>query len=93
MKKFLLWTTSILLTPIVLFLVATILLYIPSVQNYLVQKAADYLSEATGAEVGVGCVSLSFPLDLRVEKVSFIKPDVKAANVRDTIADVKERSW
>ena len=89
MKKFLLWTTSILLTPIVLFLVATILLYIPSVQNYLVQKAADYLSEATGAEVGVGCVSLSFPLDLRVEKVSFIKPDEKAANVRDTIADVK----
>ena len=89
MKKFLLWTTSILLTPIVLFLVATLLLYIPSVQNYIVQKAVGYLSEATGADVSVERVTLSFPLDLRVEKVCFIKPDEKSANVRDTIADVR----
>ena len=70
MKKFLLWTTSILLTPIVLFLVATLLLYIPSVQNYIVQKAVGYLSEATGADVSVERVTLSFPLDLRVDRKS-----------------------
>ena len=89
MKKFLLWTSVILLSPLVLFLVLTIILYIPSVQNFLVQKVAVYMSEKTGAEVGVGNVALKFPLDLSLEEVKFIKPNDSLANVRDTIADVK----
>ena len=89
MKKFLLWTSVILLSPLVLFLVLTIILYIPSVQNFLVQKVAVYMSEKTGAEVGVGNVALKFPLDLSLEEVKFIKPNDSLANVRDTIVDVK----
>ena len=89
MKKFLLWTSVILLSPLVLFLVLTIILYIHSVQNFLVQKVAVYMSEKTGAEVGVGNVALKFPLDLSLEEVKFIKPNDSLANVRDTIADVK----
>ena len=90
MKKFLLWTSVILLSPIVLFLVLTISLYIPSVQNFLVQKVAVYMSEKTEAEVGIGHVALKFPLDLSIEEAKFIKPNDSLANVRDTIADVKE---
>ena len=47
------------------------LLYIPSVQNFLVQKVATYLSETTNAEVGIGSVSLRFPLDLSIEEAKF----------------------
>ena len=47
MKKFLLSITCILLSPVVLFLVLTMILYIPSVQYFIVQKVAAYMSEAT----------------------------------------------
>ena len=89
MKKFLLWTSALLLSPIVLFLVLTMLLYIPSVQNFLVQKVATYLSETTNAEVGIGSVSLRFPLDLSIEEAKFIKQNDSIANAHDTIADIR----
>ena len=90
MKKFLLWTSAILLSPILLFLVLTTILYIPSVQNFLVQKVAAYMSEKTASEVGIGHVALKFPLELSVEDAKFIKPNDTLSNVRDTIADVGE---
>ena len=87
MKKFLLSITCILLSPVALFLVLTIILYIPSVQNFIVQKAANYMSEATGAEVSVGHVALKFPLDLNIEEAKFVKRD-SLNSLPDTIADV-----
>ena len=75
MKKFLLWTTIFLLSPVILFVVLTILIYLPPVQNFVVQKVADYVSESTGYEVSVRHVELKFPLDLSIDDVKFIKPN------------------
>ena len=89
MKKFLRWTLGILLTPVLLFLILIALLYLPPVQNFVVHRVADYMSETTGATVSVGRVSLRFPLDLSIDEVLFIQPNDSLPQVRDTIADVR----
>ena len=88
MKKFFFWTTVVLLSPVILFLALTILIYVPPVQNYVVQKVAEYMSVTTGSEVTVGHVALKFPLDLSIEKVGFVKCADSLSQRRDTIADV-----
>ena len=88
MKKFLLWTLGILLTPVLLFLIVIGLLYLPPVQNFVVHRVADYMSETTGSTVSVERVSLRFPLDLSINNVLFIQPNDSLPQVRDTIADV-----
>ena len=55
---------GIALTPIFLLLLLFVLLYIPPVQKFAVDKAAEMLSEETGMEVSVESVHLKFPLDL-----------------------------
>lgn len=88
MKKFLLWTLGILLTPVLLFLIVIGLLYLPPVQNFVVHRVAEYMSETTGSTVSVERVSLRFPLDLSIDDVLFIQPNDSLPQVRDTIADV-----
>ncbi|MBR4388296.1 MAG: translocation/assembly module TamB domain-containing protein [Prevotella sp.] len=90
MKKALKWIVGIILTPILLFLLLIILLYIPPIQNWVAQKVASYASEKTGMDISVGHVSLKFPLDLTVEDFKMIKPNDSIPNQRDTIADVGE---
>jgi len=82
MKKALWWILGILLSPVLLFILLTILLYLPPVQNWMVDKVAAYASEETGMDITVGHVDLSFPLDLGVD-------DVKVIHQPDTIADVE----
>ena len=41
-------------------------------------------------EISVGHVSLSFPLDLKLEQVMALRPDDSIPQRRDTVADVKE---
>ena len=82
MKKALWWILGILLSPVLLFILLTILLYLPPVQNWMVDKVAAYASEQTGMDITVGHVDLSFPLDLGVD-------DVKVIHQPDTIADVE----
>ncbi|MGN1228913.1 MAG: translocation/assembly module TamB domain-containing protein [Prevotella sp.] len=89
MKRFLRWTLGILLTPVLLFLILIVLLYLPPVQNFVVHRVADYMSETTGATVSVDRVSLRFPLDLSINDVLFIQPNDSLPQVRDTIADVR----
>lgn len=54
----------VVLTPIVLFALLFVAIYLPPVQKWAVDKAADYLSEEMGMEVSVQEVRLKFPLDL-----------------------------
>ena len=68
MKRLFKWVGIVLLTPIALFIIICILLYIPPVQNFLVDKATRYASEATGMQIHIGRLSLSFPLDLVVHE-------------------------
>ena len=51
-----------------------ILIYLPPIQNFLVDKAAVYASEATGMNISVGRISLSFPLNLVVTDVDAASP-------------------
>ena len=87
MKKLLKWLGAIVLTPILLFIILVILLYIPPIQNWVAQKVAAYASEETGMDISVGHVSLKFPLDLTVDDFLMIKTD-SVTGARDTIADV-----
>ncbi len=88
MKKVMKWVAILLLTPILLFLLLTVLLYTPPVQNWAVKKAAAYASEQTGMDITVGHVALRFPLDLTLDDVKVIRDNDSIAGLRDTIADV-----
>lgn len=59
--RILLW---IVLTPFLLFLLLAVLIYLPPVQKFAVDKAAEMLSEEMGMDVTVESVHLAFPLDL-----------------------------
>ena len=93
MKKALWWILGILLSPVLLFIILAILLYLPPVQNWAVQKVTAYASEETGMDITVGYVRLAFPLDLAVNDVRVLSPApaLAAANDTpvDTIADVQ----
>lgn len=66
----------VLLIPVVLVFIVSILLYIPPFQKFAVRLATQYASEATGMQIGIGEIRLSFPLDLTVGKVQVIStPD------------------
>jgi len=88
MKKFFKWVAIIVLIPILLFLLLAFLLYLPPVQNWVVDKVATYASEQTGMDISVGHVSLKFPLDLAIDDFKMIKDNDSIPGVRDTIADV-----
>ena len=80
MKKVLKWVGVAVLVPILLFLLLTVLLYLPPVQNWAVKHVAAYASEKTGMEISVGHVRLEFPLNLGIEDVKVIQqPDTVAA--------------
>ncbi len=85
MKRAWKWVGAVLLTPIVLFVVLTALLYCPPVQNWVVKRVASYASEQTGMNISIDHVRLAFPLDLELNGFKMIKPTVPP----DTVADVK----
>lgn len=76
------------LLPVVLVLVVGALLYVPSVQQWAVDKAASVASDATGMDISVRHISLKFPLDLGVEHVSVVSRDSLTSQPGDTIARV-----
>ena len=64
MKRYAKWAGITVLTPLVLILLLSILLYLPPVQNWAVKQVAAYASESTGMEISVKHVRLVFPLKL-----------------------------
>lgn len=66
----------ILLSPILLFVILMVLLYIPPVQNFLKQEVTAYASKATGMQIEVRRIDLRFPLNLLVRGVQVVQtPD------------------
>ncbi|MDR3141242.1 MAG: translocation/assembly module TamB domain-containing protein [Tannerellaceae bacterium] len=74
MKIWLKRTGFLFLIPIVFIVFITILLYIPPFQNFVLKKAVRYAGEASGVEIGVEKIRLSFPLDISVSGVEVIMP-------------------
>ena len=55
-------------SPFILFALLCVLLYLPPVQWFAVNKASEVASDMTGMDIRVGRLSLRFPLDLVVEQ-------------------------
>lgn len=72
-KKALKWLGITVATPIALFLLLAILLYIPPVQNFAVHQVANYLSGNLGMDVRIDKVRLAFPLDLAVHHMTTVE--------------------
>ena len=72
-KKALKWLGIAVATPIALFLLLAILLYIPPVQNFAVHQVANYLSGNLGMNVRIDKVRLAFPLDLAVHHMTAVE--------------------
>ena len=81
MKKILKWLIVAALTPLLLFLLLAVLLYLPPVQNWVADKVAAVASEKTGMDITVGTVRLEWPLDLGID-------DFRVIHEGDTLADV-----
>lgn len=82
-EKYLRWTGIAVASPFILFILLCILIYIPPIQNFLVNTATRYASEATGMQISIGRISLSFPLDLVVNNTVII-------DKQDTILNAKK---
>ena len=89
MKKAFWWILGILLSPILLFLILTILLYLPPVQNWAVDKVAAIASDKTGMQITVDHVDLSFPLDLGIDGFRMIQQPDTIADVERMVVDVQ----
>ena len=72
-RKWIKWVSWVILTPILLFVVLMILLYVPPVQNFLRKQATAYASQATGMQINVGRIDLRFPLNLLVRDVEVVQ--------------------
>lgn len=83
MKKYIKWGGIVLASPFILFILLCILIYIPPVQNFIVDKATAYASQATGMQIHIQRISLSFPLDLVVHETT-------VKDQKDTLLDVEE---
>lgn len=92
MKKAFWWILIILLSPVLLFLVLTVLLYLPPVQNWAVDKVTAIASEKTGMDISIDRINLSFPIDLSIDHFRVNKSQQPTADgqlLNDTIADVE----
>ena len=98
MKKYAKWVSVLILTPFLLILLLTVLLYLPPVQNWAVKQVASYASESTGMDISVEYVQLVFPLKLGVEGVKVLQPvdslknsrNLTLRNKKDTVADIQK---
>lgn len=62
-------------SPFILFAVLCVLLYLPPVQRFAVDKASAIASESVGLDITVGRLALRFPLDLVVTDVHAVQPE------------------
>lgn len=75
-RKWIKRVSWILLTPLLLFVILMVLLYVPPIQNLLVREVTAYASKATGMDIRIERIDLRFPLNLLVRGVEVIqKPD------------------
>lgn len=67
MKRWIKRISIAILIPIILLILLSISLYIPSLQSFAIKKATEYASKSTGMNISIGKIRLSFPLNLIIE--------------------------
>ena len=88
-RKVFKWLGIVLLSPILLFVLLVILLYIPPIQNWAVKQLTSYASEQTGMQISIEHVDIGFPLDIGADGVLIIQEGDTIADIRRLVADVK----
>ena len=88
-RKVLKWITIAVVSPFLLFLILTALLYLPPVQNWVADKVVSIVSEKTGMEISLGRVTLEWPLNLGLNDFRALHQNDSLPQVKDTIADIK----
>lgn len=89
MKRLFYTLLGIAAAPFILFLLLTLLLYCPPVQRWAVGIATHYASEATGKEISIEDVRLSFPLDLQLDGVRVIERNDSLPQKKDTVINAQ----
>ncbi len=90
MKKLLKISGWTLLATFVLFLLFAVLLYVPPIQRWTVDKATTIASEKTGMDISISQLRLSFPFDLSVEGVEIMASADSLSASKDTIANIRK---
>jgi|GEM_PF-5015707 len=80
--KILKWSGITLLTPVILFCLITILLFIPPVQNFVQREVTGYVSNKTGMNITIHRVLLTPFLNLEMNKVCVIAPTDTLLNAK-----------
>lgn len=68
LRKIAKWLCIVVVSPIALFLLLAIMLYIPPIQNFVVHRVAASMSEKMGMDISIDHVRLAFPLDLALHR-------------------------
>ncbi|MCR4602306.1 MAG: translocation/assembly module TamB domain-containing protein [Prevotella sp.] len=89
MKKAFKWIGIVLLSPLLLFIILAVLLYVPPIQNWVVQRLVSYASEETGMEITIAHVDIDFPLDLGIDGLRIVQGADTIADVERAVADVQ----
>ena len=86
--KIVLW---VLLTPLLLFVLLMMSLYVPPVQNFIRRQATAMASDAAGMDISVERIDLRFPLNLLVRGVLVVRPCASLPDVHspDTLLSLK----
>lgn len=99
-RKWLKGALWVLLTPIILFVILMILLYVPPVQNFIRKQATAIASDATGMNISVERIDLRFPLNLLVRGVQVVQPGSDTTDIQhpDTLLNlgslnVRVQAW
>ena len=83
----------ILASPFILFALLCVLLYLPPVQRFAVNKASEVTSDMTGLDIRVGRLALRFPLDLVVDDVLAVTKEERDTLLSLDRMKVELRFW
>ena len=73
---------------VIAILALPLLIYVPPIQNWLVQQVASVASEKTGFDISIEHIDLSFPLDLGVDGITVVQRGDTIADIRRAVVDV-----
>ena len=72
MKRALKWAGWLVISPFLLSLLLTLLLYIPPVQDFAVRQVSAYVSRQTGLDIRFARLRIAFPLDLALQELAVL---------------------
>ena len=87
------WWLWLMAAPFILFALLCVLLYVPPVQKYAVQKVSALVSEEMELDISVGRLALRFPLDLVVDDVYAVEPETGDTLLAMERLKVELRLW